>query len=703
MGAQLPSGLVLEPKKIRGYTSQGMLCSHQELDLGEDAQGLMELPDDAPLGQSLFDYLELTSDTLLDIDNKSLTHRPDLWGHYGFAREFAAIWKKPLADPFHERWQASLEEQFTDSPSPLRPQIQGECAALSYWALSVDGVQVGTSPRWMQERLQACGMRPINSIVDISNYVMLELGMPNHIFDRDALAGDKLLIRAAGKEQPFTTLDGVERTLAATDTVIADQDKVLVIGGVMGGLASGVSEQTHKLLIEVANWRAAPIRRTCHRLGLRTESSQRYEKSLDGHLCYRTLLRLLELVRQLHPGARVVGRAEYDGVDLSQTPKRTIATSPQQIQAQLGIPRAAEEMAETLRALGFGVTESGEEWSVTVPSFRATKDVEVAADIVEEVGRMVGYGQITPKPPLAPIKAIRLSASKVLQRKIQDYLVLRARCLEVMTYPLTGEAHLQKCHWPQLNEEWVLANALSQEHDRVRPSLIPSLIETAARNQKYHHRFQFFELGRSYLAGRERSQLALAFFDHRENRFVELLNQIENLWHWLRVPAVFSAEKNAQWIGYHPQQCQRIRVMGRDAGMACSLHPLIRRKFKIKGQLALAVIDITELEQKYWSPKVRYQPLPKYPSSTFDCTVVSEHNVPVGTILNSLKKVKIKELTQFQVVEVFRPEGKPEQKFVTLRAVFSHRQGTLSNEKVKDCEQRVVAALEKAGFPLRPS
>ena len=243
-----------------------MLCSCRELGLGEEAEGLMELPSEAPLGQSLFQFLKLAEDILLEIDNKSLTHRPDLWGHYGFAREFAAIWGQPLSNPFDEKWRRSWEGHFTGEPSPLRPQIAGECAALSYWLLSVDGVQVGASPQWMQERLSACGMRPINSIVDISNYVMLELGMPNHIFDRDKIAGDKLLVREAGQRERFTTLDGVERELLQSDTVIADRDKLLVIGGVMGGLSSGVSTQTQNIAIEVANWRAPRIRRTCSRL-----------------------------------------------------------------------------------------------------------------------------------------------------------------------------------------------------------------------------------------------------------------------------------------------------------------------------------------------------------------------------------------------------------------------------------------------------
>ena len=215
----------------------------------------------------------------------------------------------------------------------------------------------------------------------------------------------------------------------------------------------------------------------------------------------------------------MVGRTEYDGVDLAQTPVVTIATSAKRIQAQLGLLEqeiAPEAMAGILRSLGFSLEVCGEQWQVTVPSDRATKDIEGEADLVEEVGRMIGYGKITPRSPLSPIAAIRLSPAKALQRKLQDYLVLRARCLEVMTYPLIGEALLKKCHWPKLNEDLLLANAISLDHDRMRPSLVPSILEAAARNQKYHRRFQFFELGRSYLPQGERSQVALAFSTARK-------------------------------------------------------------------------------------------------------------------------------------------------------------------------------------------
>ena len=257
VGVTLPGGLTLTPKKIRGQLSSGMLCSAAELELGPQESGLMELPQISPVGQSLLDFFQIKEDIILNIDNKSLTHRPDLWGHYGMARECAAIWKQKLSNPFAPPWPYSMEQHFTKGPSPILPQLDLNSAGLSYWALSLEDIQVRTSPQWMQERLRACGMRPINSIVDISNYVMLELGIPNHIFDRDKIQGETLHIHRLGEKQTFTTLDQEKRVLEKGDTVISDAQGPLVIAGIMGGLRSGVTEKTRHILIEVANWKSS--------------------------------------------------------------------------------------------------------------------------------------------------------------------------------------------------------------------------------------------------------------------------------------------------------------------------------------------------------------------------------------------------------------------------------------------------------------
>ena len=241
-GTTLPGGFTLEPKKIRGVLSEGMLCAEDELGLGEGHDGLLELPADAPVGTPLSEYMGLRKDVLLDIDNKSITHRPDLWGHYGMAREFAAAFGNPLARPFDDEWLGKMRALCGSGEAPVSVKVEKDTACLGFMGLSVDNVEVKPSPAWMQQRLTACGMRPINNIVDISNYVMLEQGMPNHLFDRDTIRGGKIIVREMGDAGVFVTLDEVERQMAAADTMVCDAEGPSSIGGIMGGLTSSVKE-----------------------------------------------------------------------------------------------------------------------------------------------------------------------------------------------------------------------------------------------------------------------------------------------------------------------------------------------------------------------------------------------------------------------------------------------------------------------------
>ncbi len=273
LGTEFPGGFTLVPKKIRGVMSEGMLCSETELSIGSDDSGLAELPEDAQVGISILDFLGKKRDVLLDIDNKSLTHRPDLWGHYGLAREFAAVFGEDLKNPYNNNWEKSLTDKFSSDKPHVSVEVNSDSSCLGYSGISVDNVTIKDSPDWMKERLEACGLRAINNIVDISNYVMLELGHPLHIFDRDMIEGGRIVVRKAGDLHKFLTLDEIERDLIESDTVVCDTKKPLVIAGIMGGIESGVKESTSSIFIEAANCVDSQIRKTSARLGLRTDSS----------------------------------------------------------------------------------------------------------------------------------------------------------------------------------------------------------------------------------------------------------------------------------------------------------------------------------------------------------------------------------------------------------------------------------------------
>jgi len=711
IGTTLPGGFTLTPKKIRGVESEGMLCAGDELGLSEDHEGLLILADDAEVGMSLDEHLGTESDIIFDIDNKSITHRPDLWGHYGMAREFAAVFGKPLKDVFSDEWKAGLKALYTDEKPPVTIHVDKDSCCLGFKGISMDKVTIKPSSRWMQDRLNACGMRPINNIVDISNYVMLETGMPNHIYDRDTIVGGEIIVRRMGENGVFVTLDEQERKMITSDTMVYDKQRMSGIGGIMGGLDSSVKDTTSRIFLESANWQDADIRRTSVRLGLRTDASQRYEKCLDTNLLEQTILRLVELVKESCPEAVVVSCMQEDAVQL--TPELKITCTAAKIARVLGKDVSAQRITGILEALDFGVKADGDKLIVEVPSYRATKDIEYEDDIIEEIGRIIGYDNITPVSPVNQIETTRLSEAKQMQRKIQDFMVFNGRALEVMTYPMVGKKLLDQASWPVKNEKLTLVNALSPELSLMRPSIVPSLLEKAAQNQKHFSSFRLFEMGRSYEEidgeeySRDRYQLGVVFFDKKDSPFMDLLNVMRPLMSCLNLKAHFVPAEDkfpnplipAEWTGIHPHEYLDIKVMGKTCGCVNTVHPILARQFKIKGNVTVAIFDITGFMDQVIKDKTKYKALSRFPSSDFDCTVIADTHTPVGDILKVMNKLQIKEAESVKIADIFKMSD--EQKAVTVRTTFLNPEKTLTPEILREAEDKVVATLKKGGFPLK--
>ena len=714
IGTVLPGGFKLEPKKIRGILSEGMLCSEKELGLGEGTAGLMDLSNySAKPGQTLLEILSLEKDTIIDVDNKSLTHRPDLWGHHGLAREFATAFDSEFKDPYGLEWFSDQESKLGSENSPITPSVDEDTSCTAYLGLSIDNVKIEESPRWMKTRLEAVGLRAINNMVDIGNYVMLELGLPMHIFDRDKIKGE-LKISQVKSNESFVTLDDMERQLVPGDTVIRDDEKNLVIAGIMGGANSGVDETTKNIFIEVANWRAAEVRKTSTRLGLRTDSSQRYEKTLDNNLCRRTMLRAMELVLQLCPEARVNGEIKtFNREDVSPL---TIRTSAHKISEVLGKNISSDEITKIFQNLGFQLEYPGKDgFDVTVPSYRVTKDIECEADLIEEVGRIVGYDSITPEAPLMEVKPVRLSSQKKYHRQVQDFMVTRARSFEVMTYPLVGEKLLKKAKWGTDNSSLKLVNAISVDNDRMRPSLVPSILESVALNQKNFDSFSAFEIGRSYLKDDknfsvEENHLAFVLYGKTKNRFLELINTVEELLTTLKVnfQLVDSSANSVKfsnnhiplhWEGVHPFEYVNVKLMGRFQGAMSSIHPSLLKDFKIKGHVAIAIVNLSAFDQMEVKDKLKFKTINKFPKSTFDCSVIIKRGLPAAGVLEPLKKLRIKQYVGSKIVSVFPLS--PEECSVTIRSFFEDEKETMSSELLKNCEDSIVKTLDEAGYPLK--
>ncbi|MCM8530850.1 MAG: phenylalanine--tRNA ligase subunit beta, partial [Lentisphaeraceae bacterium] len=381
-----PAVLEIKPTKIRGVESTGMLCSQSELGLADSSDGIWELPADMELGKKLseLDEFKSVNDVLFEIDNKSLTHRPDLWGHYGLAREFSAIYNLPLKEISGADLNGSGSSDFK--------VVNSAETCRRYSGLEVRNVKVAPSPQWMQDRLTSVGMNTINNLVDITNYILLELGQPMHAFDVEKLGDKTITVRSGKAGEVFKALDEKDYELTEEDLVIDNNGEAVALAGVMGGLDSGVSDSTTHLFLESANFDAATVRRTSTRCGLRSDSSARFEKSLDPENTVIAMARAVELIKETCPEAEIVGTV----IDSYEKPyeKLSIDTSIEFLQKRLGTTDITEEfIREKLTSLGFGLEGN---LNISIPTWRATKDVSIAEDIVEEVGRMYGYDNIKP-------------------------------------------------------------------------------------------------------------------------------------------------------------------------------------------------------------------------------------------------------------------------------------------------------------------
>lgn len=708
IGTNLPGGFTLEPKKIRGILSEGMLCAETELGIGNDDSGLKEFPSNAPIGISLDQYLKLPTDIIFEIDNKSMTNRPDLWCHFGLAREFAAVFKKELKNCFDRDWEESLLKKIPNTPSPVGHRIEAGSACKGYWGLSMKGIRVCSSPDWMQNRLISCGLRPINSIVDISNYVLLELGMPNHIFDRSKIEGNIIVVKKAGENLTMTTLDEQERTILPQDTLICDANRPLALAGIMGGLESSITLETSEIFIECANFIDASIRKTSTRLGLRSDSSLRFEKSLDTHLLKRSILRIMELILLIHPESEVVGSLHYEGEDLSLSPLK-ITMEIQKISSVLGKSVSNAEILEILSRLDFKTSLQNNLLEIEVPTYRATKDIQGEADIIEEVGRIIGFDNITPIAPKDIIIPTSLSPEKTFTRQLSDFLVYNKRAQELMSYPMIGKALLSRVQWEEKEESLILLNALSSDHDRMRSSIVPSLLESLQLNSRNEIHFTSFELGRVYLPDSkafsiEENWLGMIFFDKKENRIMDAIDCAEDLLKFFSLSGKVVEQPSSNifpenWIGLHPHEHLSVQIFGKTEGAILSLHPLLKSHLKIKGHATLLVLRLSNIETKASKKSFHYSPLPKFPGSEFDCTVVLSKEQNAGEALKAVKQLPHKEIKEVKIVDTY--DLNESEKTVTLKTRLLNEEKTLDGTFLEEVQNKIISALEKKGFPLK--
>jgi len=681
--------LPMNPAVIAGVESHGMLASGLELGINRDHTGIVELETE----------VLLAPDTVIEVDNKSLTHRPDLWGHYGMAREVAAITHHKLHDPVHLGLLPT--DQRPTEPRPQGSVINVNIEDLSlcprYSALLFENVTVAPSPLWLQYRLEAIGLNSINNIVDVTNYVMSELAQPMHAFDQEKLHGQTIFVRGARAGEQIVALNDENYSLNPANLVIADANGPIAIAGVIGGLHSAIGAATKRILLESACFEASSVRKTSVALKLRTDASMRFEKSQDPANTVRGLARAIELLEQVSPGIRLVGGLAERKAELKAPPP--IELSVDWIATKLGRAVTAHDVRSILESLGFQIAETNPgRFSVTVPSWRATKDVSIKDDLLEEVGRMLGYDSISPQAPLIASVVPPDNPMRTYQRRVRNMAAAQG-FTEVSNYSFISEDMARAFHFP-LESHLRVANPIASDQTLMRLSLLPGIHKNILENSRRLNSFRLFEIGREIHPSRELLPEEIPHFaaaiytrdgDGSANLF-ELKRLAECL-----MPECELRQGAAVRPFEHPERAAEVLWRDENIGRLFELHPSLG----VEGRAAILDLDLALIE-RLDHREVRYQPLRRFPTSAFDLSVVAPLRDPAGNIERLLKSAAGSDLAEIEFVRQYTGAPLPEdRKSVSYRLTVGAPDRTLSSDEVTEIRNRIIDALRQANYDLR--
>ena len=725
VGTTLPGDFKIKKSKIRGVPSFGMICSIRELDLGDEHDGIWVLPEAAPVGAPVAEALGV-DDWIIEIDNKSLTHRPDLWGHRGIAREVAAIYERELLP-----LDTSLPATGDGAPYPISIETPG-CSR--YVGLPIDGVKPGPSPDWLRWLLLAVGQRPIDLLVDLSNFVMLDLGQPNHVFDRPSLdrkgleaegSGRGIVVRNARDGETIETLDGETRTLRDADLLICAGETPVALAGIMGGEGSKVAEETDSLLLEVATFDATTVRRTSTHVGLRTDSSARFEKSLDPNLPMAAAGHFARLLAEIHPEASFPAPPTDEGS--WSDPATTIELRFERVRTALGKRLPDEEIRRILQRLDFRVEDgthgqSVDLYDVHVPSFRATKDVTIEQDLVEEIGRIHRYGNIDEQPLHFDIVPPPRDERRLLVRQLQDRLAGGARFHENLSYSFIDDGLLEKLG--ELEKPHVsVINPVNQSESKIRRNVAPSLLPRLEANRRNRADVRLFEIGKAYEPENgndrgepaERHLLALAWAGPRpgkkagyaENRLMGLQAIVNDLVHARGYGAPQWSAEGDRPAWAHPGKSLFLRLDGTDAvvGVVAELEPGLAPQLGLSGDLdsevAVAELCLDALLEASRSGE-GYKPLPKFPGIKVDVAVSCDESMSAGALIGLIEQAGKKQVADVELFDLYRGESIGEgRKSLAFHVLLQSETKTLTDKDEAKFLKRFEKLVSDAGGELR--
>lgn len=701
-GAELPNGVKIKKGKLRGVESNGMLCSLGELGLTVHdfpyaiADGIFLIQEDCQIGQDIHEAIGL-NDTSVEFEITS--NRPDCLSVTGLAREAAATYHVPLnlKKPTFQGIDGNIQDA-------LQVEIQNKEKCPRYAAGIVKNVKIAPSPRWMRERLRASGVRPINNLVDITNYVMLEYGQPMHAFDLRYVKDGKIVVRNAAEGETITTLDGVTRTLSPEMLVIADAEKPIAVAGVMGGEYSGIMEDTNTVVFESAYFEPVQVRRTAKKLGMRTDASARYEKGLDPEGCLRTLERAFELVELLGAGEPV--RTHID-LNYNEKQRNRIPFDPDWINKFLGTDISREEMCDTMKMLEIEVDGD----TCISPSFRI--DLERPADLAEEVARIYGYNNI-PSTVIKGVANASLTPKQKFRRTLENATVA-VGCYGILTYSFISPKYFDKIALPadsSLRKTVVISNPLGEDTSVMRTTTLPSMLETLSLNYKNRNAaVALYEIGKEYLPTapdklpEEPDRLTIGMYGDDADFFtlkgmVETILETAGL-HDCTYKACGTDAPFDEICALHPGRSAVIYAGETPIGYLGEVHPTVQKNYEIGTRTYVAKLLIDEM-QPLAQTEITYQPLPKFPAITRDLSLVCADKVPVGDLQAAMKNAVGNILEQITLFDVYKGEQiAAGMKSVSFSIRMRSHEGTLTDEQADAAMKRVLKALKEHGATLR--
>lgn len=698
-GAELPKGVKIKTGKLRGVESQGMMCGMEELEIDPanypdkvvDGIFILDNEYEKYIGQNIVDVLDLKEDI---IDFEITPNRPDCLSIEGLGRETAVSLEKEFKNPRKTIDELKIEDK--KEIEGLKVDITAPDLCYRYIARVVKNVKVGPSPKWMVRRLNACGVRSINNIVDITNYVMLEMGQPMHAFDINSIEGKHITVRRAKNNEKITTLDKQERILDENDLVISDEKKAVAIAGVMGGLNSEIESDTNTVVFESAVFYGGAVRKTAKKVGLRTESSARFEKGLSPENALRAINRAVELVEKLNAGDVLDGK-----IDVYPTKQKVnkVKLDYDRINALLGTNIEKQEMINILEKLEIKVEDN----VAIAPYFRT--DIEQLADIAEEVLRFYGYDKLeTTLVKCDTTLGIRNKEQKI-EEKIKEVLV-NSGLSEIYTYGFLSEKDLEKSNISdELKRTAIqIKNPLSEEYKLMRPSTIPSMMQILANNaNKKNQDVRIFDISRNYknINGKiekgevplQENILTIGMYGKNIDFYV-LKGIVENILESTYINR-YDIEKEKENKSYHPGRCANMKV-GKDViATLGEVHPIVLENYDIEKRVYLAEINVTKLE-KYSRNNKKYVEVPKFPAVERDIAVIVDEEIEVGQIEKIIIKKGKKLLEQVQLFDIYRDEKLGQnKKSIAYSLIFRDPKKTLSDEEINTTMDNIIKELDK--------